>query len=517
MKFKKNERRDIVKKVKGFTLIELLAVLILLAVIGLITLPIVNNSINNSRQRALEETIKNIEHAALTYSVENNLGMDPEYKTLTLDELKTKGYLENKDIINPITNEEMTGCILYKWDTSHKQYEFTYSEECKSSTKYAAGDYLKIEVGTNETHNFYVLKDNGDTVTLIMDRNIGDNVPWLTEEDLEDYITKNNIDISKLETEKELRELLKKTGPLTANNYLNTLTEDWKNVIEKRIPNVLDIFTHSNFYNSLTETEKINWEESYMVSIETAISSEEVQNVAASCIRNTCIRNVLESTGNGKLLFPEWLDINLYTSGDDTKDINQNYKNGYWLNDISSLSFDQAWIVANYGFGFINNVEAAELPVGVRPVITINKSYVVENITDTLYTGKVIDYIEFNTDYNLTTYLTNFFDNNDYDLYLNVDLSGNGSYGIGMVDLEKYTDGAITGYALALAKGDFSEGQMIYASEPFDLSSQIPWVKTTKVGWQTGKIELDDKVRITILDHFMEIKDSVVLSAGVTK
>ena len=116
------------KKRNAFTLIELLAVLILLAVIGLITLPIVNNSINNSRERALEETIRNIEHAALTYSVENNLGTDSYYKALTLEELKTKGYLENKDVINPVTREEMTGCIIYVWESN--QYNFEYDEKC---------------------------------------------------------------------------------------------------------------------------------------------------------------------------------------------------------------------------------------------------------------------------------------------------------------------------------------------------------------------------------------------------
>lgn len=65
--------RDIYMK-KGFTLVELLAVIIILGVIALITFPIVDNSIKNSKQAALEQTIDSILESARNYSVEYNLG-----------------------------------------------------------------------------------------------------------------------------------------------------------------------------------------------------------------------------------------------------------------------------------------------------------------------------------------------------------------------------------------------------------------------------------------------------------
>ncbi len=61
-------------KKKGFTLVELLAVIIILGVIALITFPIVDNSIKNSKQAALEQTIDSILESARNYSVEYNLG-----------------------------------------------------------------------------------------------------------------------------------------------------------------------------------------------------------------------------------------------------------------------------------------------------------------------------------------------------------------------------------------------------------------------------------------------------------
>ncbi len=65
---------------KGFTLVELLAVIIILGIIALITFPIVDNSIKNSKQAALERTIGSIEEAAHNYSSQNNLGYSEKKK-----------------------------------------------------------------------------------------------------------------------------------------------------------------------------------------------------------------------------------------------------------------------------------------------------------------------------------------------------------------------------------------------------------------------------------------------------
>ena len=114
---------------KGFTLVELLAIIIILAVIALIATPIVKDSIANSKEQALKETINSIERAAYNYGYQNDIGYSTEYKKLTLDELISKGFLKG-DIINPVTNEKMNGCVLYRWNDTNNQYEFKYNEEC---------------------------------------------------------------------------------------------------------------------------------------------------------------------------------------------------------------------------------------------------------------------------------------------------------------------------------------------------------------------------------------------------
>ena len=115
---------------KGFTLVELLGVIIILGVIALITFPIIDKSIKNSKQQALDRTIDSIEEAAYRYSVENDIGYSTEYQTLQLSDLVSKGFLK-ENITNPVTNEQMQGCVLYRWDDTNNQYIFEYDEECE--------------------------------------------------------------------------------------------------------------------------------------------------------------------------------------------------------------------------------------------------------------------------------------------------------------------------------------------------------------------------------------------------
>ena len=115
---------------KGFTLIELLGVLIILAIIALITIPIVDNSIKNSRESAYDRTIENILSAARNYATTNNLGYVTTKKPLYISELQNTGFLA-LNIKNPIDESAMTGCVWYYWDFEHNQYIFEYDENCE--------------------------------------------------------------------------------------------------------------------------------------------------------------------------------------------------------------------------------------------------------------------------------------------------------------------------------------------------------------------------------------------------
>lgn len=115
---------------KGFTLVEVLGVIVILGIIAIITYPAIDNTIKESREKAYQENIKNIEDVAVTYSVSNDLGYNTQYQKLDLQTLKDAGLLNDKDIVNPIDNSVMTGCVLYRWIESSNQYEFKYDENC---------------------------------------------------------------------------------------------------------------------------------------------------------------------------------------------------------------------------------------------------------------------------------------------------------------------------------------------------------------------------------------------------
>ena len=128
----KKENKKSKKRTNSFTLVELLAVIIILGVIALIVFPVVDNSIKTSKEKSLEITIDNIEQAAYNYSVENDLGQPnaEDKMAIMVSKMQQEGFLET-GIINPVTDEEMQGCVWYYWDDSVKQYDFEYDQECE--------------------------------------------------------------------------------------------------------------------------------------------------------------------------------------------------------------------------------------------------------------------------------------------------------------------------------------------------------------------------------------------------
>ena len=119
---------------KGFTLIELLAVIIVLGLIAIIVTPAITKSIKESQERMYNEQIDQIENIARNWGVSNtDLLPESGYYYLTLDTLKSEGLLEDKDIISPLDNTKMSGCIVINFDNDVKQYVYKYNKECNTN------------------------------------------------------------------------------------------------------------------------------------------------------------------------------------------------------------------------------------------------------------------------------------------------------------------------------------------------------------------------------------------------
>lgn len=101
---------------KGFTLVELLAVIVIIAVIALITTPIVFGTIQDAKENALKDTAHGLVTAAGTYQAEmqglnKNSALTINYKTSSAEQkslLKTKGKLPDAGELKIDNNGKVT-------------------------------------------------------------------------------------------------------------------------------------------------------------------------------------------------------------------------------------------------------------------------------------------------------------------------------------------------------------------------------------------------------------------------
>jgi len=186
-------------------------------------------------------------------------------------------------------------------------------------TQCTAGTPVAIKVNETETYNFYVISETDNKVTLIMDRNLGDNVKWYADDDDNSH------------------------GPITAVAALKERTSGWTNIPEKE-------YTYSddgggNIYTAFTET------------------------MRARMLTYTEATTTLGCTTNGSC--PSWLYINLKSTGSDVDD-GGNTRYGYWASATYVSTIDHARIVHSNGSVHYTNTDSSI--AGLRPVIELSKS-----------------------------------------------------------------------------------------------------------------------------------------------
>lgn len=120
-------------KKRGFTLIEVMAAIVILGLIVLVTYPLISKIIITNKQKLYSEQIHSLEDLARRWAVNNDLLL-PDNKNdvykLYLTQLYAEDYVEYEDIKNPITNEQLNGCILIRLNDVENKYIYTYQEDC---------------------------------------------------------------------------------------------------------------------------------------------------------------------------------------------------------------------------------------------------------------------------------------------------------------------------------------------------------------------------------------------------
>ncbi|MBR1376715.1 MAG: prepilin-type N-terminal cleavage/methylation domain-containing protein [Bacilli bacterium] len=121
------------KNNKGFTLIELLTIIIVLGIIIVIAFPLLADTVKLNREKAYNKQVDFAESAAKQWSANNDykISYNEDYY-VSIAELIENGYIDQDELINPITNEPMTGCVKISYDNIYNSFEYKYGEyaEC---------------------------------------------------------------------------------------------------------------------------------------------------------------------------------------------------------------------------------------------------------------------------------------------------------------------------------------------------------------------------------------------------
>ena len=123
-------------KKNAFTLIELLAILVILSILVIILIPTLKDSIDEAKKSTYDDQVNTITSAAESYFINSNFRVDSNTpKVMYLNDIVSSEYIHSKEIVNPVTEDTMTGCVLIKYYSN--QYHYEYIDSITECSKYS--------------------------------------------------------------------------------------------------------------------------------------------------------------------------------------------------------------------------------------------------------------------------------------------------------------------------------------------------------------------------------------------
>ncbi len=161
--------------------------------------------------------------SAVTYS-NTTTGLSSTTVQGAIDELYTKSDIRNADkfvAVYKYSTATSTKCITGEESTCVKSTCY----KTKTSGSCPAGTIIKYKVNDTTIVNFHVMFDKGTTMIMQSQRNLANNVSWITKGDYEDSTLSGTCDYT--------YGTCTNKGPLTAITLLEKVTSTWTNVDEQ--------------------------------------------------------------------------------------------------------------------------------------------------------------------------------------------------------------------------------------------------------------------------------------------
>ena len=191
---------------KGFTLIELLAVIVILSVIALITVPMITNVIEESKKKALASSIQGLVESANLYAIENDgvyeFLFDKEHQGSTIkgDSLDYRGTIDGEGKLYLDKEGNVSVCISNDTYYVYKNYNSGVIVGDKKTGNCIIGfDAL--------TNKYVAMLDNGTgNVSNVYSKDEVNNLVDAKATELDTKITNNTNEITNMKSNiKELQ------------------------------------------------------------------------------------------------------------------------------------------------------------------------------------------------------------------------------------------------------------------------------------------------------------------------
>ena len=237
-------------KNKGFTLIELLAVIVILSVITLITIPMITNVIEESKKKALASSIQGLVESANLYAIENDgvyeFLFDKEHKGSTIkgESLDYRGTIDGEGKLYLDKEGNVSVCISNDTYYAYKNYNSGIIVGDKKTGNCIIGfDAL--------TNKYVAMLDNGTgNVSNVYSKDEVNNLVDAKATELDNKITNNANEITSMKSNiEELQNNLNNYALQSELDKTNTNVENLSSLVNSNQKSIQELQNSSSNLN----------------------------------------------------------------------------------------------------------------------------------------------------------------------------------------------------------------------------------------------------------------------------